>query len=83
MPPLTWTKDKEGRIIWSAFSGNIQIGIVLTRHDGSIIWKIDAVHMKWIAKGYGDCVSMESGRRALNRSWKIWLAEASLKSVKS
>jgi len=73
---LRWEEQKEGS--WFAYSGDILAGMVVTQYDGNIHWKIDAVHMKWTAKGYGDAPSIMAAKRALARAWAIWLQRAGL-----
>ena len=73
---LRWEEQKQGG--WYAYSGCIIVGMVVTQYDGNINWKVDAVHMKWVAKGYGDAKSIEAAKRALSRAWSKWLAKAGL-----
>jgi hypothetical protein len=69
---LTWVKSRQFET-WEAEQNGRRVGAVIPRDDGSVVWKIDAVHMKWIAKGYGESKSVSAAKRALSRAWKIWL----------
>lgn len=58
-----------------AFSGqgDGMVGMVVTRMDGSIGWRIDAVSMRHIGKGYGETRSVKTAKLALERDWQRWL----------
>lgn len=61
-----------------AFSGAIIVGFVTQCTDGSFAWQITAVHMRYVAKGSGEAVSLAAGKRALARAWEIWRRKALL-----
>jgi len=60
------------------YSFNVDIALAVKRHDGVFVWKIDGVHMKWTAKGYGEVKTMAAAKRAAERAWSKWLVAAGL-----
>ena len=77
MIELRWEKQTGGG--WFAYSGEIIIGLVVERFDGQIAWDAtSAVQMKWTAKGSGVVKTIASGKRAVERAWRAWLARAGL-----
>ena len=77
MAKLRWERQSGEKEAWYAYSGEIVIGMVLERTDNSIMWKIDAVHTKYICKGYAyDVSSVENAKKALSRSWNKWCSVA-------
>jgi hypothetical protein len=71
---LRWEKQRDGT--WFAYSGRLTIGMVVDRMDGTIGYTVTGIHVKWIAKGYGDVSSIASGKRAVDRAWRQWLEAA-------
>lgn len=74
--PLTWGG-------WAgenaAMSGDVVVGQIIEHTDGSgWTWTIDAVQMRWIAKGRGKVSSKAQAKRSLSRAWNIWKARAGL-----
>ncbi len=79
---LRWEKEKvTGELfVWVAYSHELVFGHAIQRNDGSWHYTVDAVHMKWIGKGYGDVSSLASAKRAVERAWEQWLITAGLMS---
>lgn len=75
--PLRWSIDRDGDTV-AAYTGSIRVGTVIARTDGSVVWQIDAVSMRWIAKGFGETTSIAAGKRALARAWSKWLVRSGL-----
>ena len=68
---LRWQQDSLNAH-W-AIQGQRQIGLVVKNRAGKFTYEIPAVHTKWIAKGYGEVASLESGKRAIEKAWQKWL----------
>lgn len=73
---LRWEEQYPGS--WYAYSSELIVGMVVTREDDTVVYNLDAVHTKWIAKGYGEVRSIRAGKRALERAWRKWLEKAGL-----
>jgi hypothetical protein len=74
---LRWEQENTRALF--GYSGEVVVGMVVTRADGVISWSAhEAVSMRWIAKGQGESVSVEAAKRAVGRAWKIWLDKAAL-----
>lgn len=74
--PLRWERFNSDGFL--AYSGKTQIGMIACREDGTHAWEITGVHMKWIAKGYGDARSLDGAKAAVSRGWRTWLRRAGL-----
>jgi hypothetical protein len=65
-----------------AHSGDVSIGLVtqvkLGDEAGKWAWKIDGVHMKWIATGHGWVATKDEAKDALSRAWLAWMGAARL-----
>ncbi len=77
---LRWdsTFGKDSLMLWS---GEVIVGNVVTRLDGTIKWQVNGVFTKFIVKGYGNAKTMAGGRRALLRAWRAWCAAAGLTQI--
>lgn len=74
---IVWTRMTERS--FNAHYGGLHIGGVGYREDGSAFWSIDAVHMRWIAKGHDlHASSLDNAVRALERAWQKWLDHSGL-----
>lgn len=73
---LRWEKQHGNS--WFAYSGQLVIGMVVGRDDGTVGYTVTGVHVKWIAKGYGDVSSIAYGKRAVNLAWRKWIKAAGL-----
>jgi hypothetical protein len=78
-PGLSWEASRDG--VQYAKSGALTIGTVGRRVDGSVWYSVDAVSTRWIAKGHGEVKTFRSAKRAVERAWAAWLAEAGLQPI--
>lgn len=76
MTLLRWEKQACGSIF--AYSGDLRVAMIGRRDDGSVFYSVDAVHMKWIAKGHGEVKSIAYAKRAVEKAWAKWLEHADL-----
>lgn len=74
---LRWEKQENGRSWW-AYSGELVIGMVGYRLDGSVYYKQTEIRLKYIGKSSGDVATISSGKRAIERGWRQWLTAAGL-----
>lgn len=75
---IVWTIDASGTTAHAHYGG-LRIGTAGEREDGSAYWSIDAVHMKWIAKGRDlHAANIAAATLALDRAWGKFLSEAKL-----
>lgn len=63
---------------WEAYCGNLRIAMVGDRNDGSCWYTVDAISVRWIAKGAGDVSSIAAAKRAVENAWQKWLSRAGL-----
>lgn len=73
---LKWKKEFG---YWQAWCGNVAIGSVGQRDDGTCFYRLDGLNIRWIGKGYGTVMSIASAKRAVARVWEKWLTEAGLR----
>ncbi|TIW05739.1 MAG: hypothetical protein E5V74_01755 [Mesorhizobium sp.] len=76
---LRWERQDAYEAEW-AYCGNLVVGMIGTRsrvasEDGKprYWYRVDGVHMKHIAKGYGEVQSEAAARKAVERAWETWL----------
>lgn len=70
---VRWERQfKNSDSLW-AYSGAGEIGFVVPRDDGSVVWQINGVSMRWIGKGRGETRSIRTAKIALERNWNKWL----------
>jgi hypothetical protein len=68
--------------IWAGYSGEIQIGTVLQRRDGAIVYTTtDAVLMKGIAPTHGTAATYSAAKRKVESAWQLWLTLAGLQQI--
>lgn len=80
-PTLTWTTRTftGDRITHIAMRGKLEIGFVLQRDDGTVVYSATAaVHMGRVAKGHGEVKSIRAGKQAVERAWAAWLKAADI-----
>lgn len=70
---LRWNRDFKNSDSEFAYCGDGMVGMVVPRDDGSVVWQIDAVSMRYIGKGYGETRSVKTAKIALQRNWDRWL----------
>lgn len=68
---LEWTEERPGS--WFAMSNRSDVGMVIARDDGSVVYKLTAVHWRGITKGSGEVKTLAAGKRAIERAWAAWL----------
>lgn len=77
---LRWEEQDSGA--WYAYSGTLVIGMCGPGENGWIWWNASqAVNMRHIAKTHGELKSYATAKRAIERAWTAWLAEAGLRSI--
>jgi hypothetical protein len=76
MIPLQWVRIQQTGYI--ARCGDVDIGMIACKRDGSYHWKIDGVYMKWIARSYGDVKTLDTAKAAITRGWRKWLSKAGI-----
>lgn len=70
---IIWTVDHSGTSAHAHYGG-LRIGSAGEREDGSAFWSIDAVYMKWIAKGRDlHAANLGAATLALDRAWGKFL----------
>lgn len=77
---LRWEeKQNLGGRSWWAYSGELVIGMVGVRDDGTVWYSAtNAVFMKYVTKGSGEVASVPSAKRAVRRAWSVWMDRAGL-----
>lgn len=75
---LRWEIEGHTERLWS---GDVVVGWVVVRLDGTVKWQVTGVFTKFIVKGYGNAKTMAGGRRALLRAWRAWCAAAGLTQI--
>jgi len=63
------------------YSGDVCVGWVVVRLDGTVKWQVTGVFTKFIVKGYGTPNTTASARRSLLRAWRGWCAAAGLSQI--
>jgi len=74
---LRWGEQRSGN--WFAYSGELTIGMVVVRDNGTIAWDAaNAVHMKWTAEANGEAASVDAAKKQVETAWAKWLTRAAL-----
>ena len=72
-----WVSQENGGA-W-AYSGEHVVGMVGTRFDGKVYWKITAVvGSKWQPATSGEVATIAQAKRSLRWAWLTWLSERGL-----
>lgn len=63
-----------------AYLGDVQIGMIgrLSADPSTWWYKVDGIHVKWIAKGFGHVKGKASARRGVERAFAVWAERAGL-----
>lgn len=78
---LRWEKQRAG--VWHAYSGQIVVGMIGKRDDGSCWFDVTgAVNLRGVAKPRNlRMKSIRSARRAVNTAWSRWLEVTCLQPI--
>lgn len=76
------------KLVWTPFTddgehamlGDIVIASItpISSDPGTWAYSVDGVSMKWIGRGRGLVQGKASAKRAVERAWASWLAQAGL-----
>lgn len=63
-----------------AYLGKVSIGMVGYLDDDPTTWwyKVDGIHVKWIATGFGHVKGKAAAKRGVERAFKAWAERAEL-----
>lgn len=77
---LRW--EPQGNGSFYGYSGDLRVAMIVRRQTETggteFFYQVDAVHTKWITKGYGECRSEAPAKRSVERAWNAWLDRAGL-----
>ena len=77
---LQWKVNGAGQ--HEGYSGELLIGLVTGHASGVVPYDATVgVSMRWIQKSKGEAASINAGKCAVERAWKVWLRRSRLQAV--
>lgn len=79
MTGLVWEKTRfMNSWTWTAYCGSIVAGSIVINIHGRYAYRVQGIDVKWLTRRNNQVSRLTTAKKAVERAWSIWRAEAGL-----